>query len=173
MRFALLVLAWLAWWAAVGTGAARAHTCASPVVVDVGEGAPVPIGVAAEQMAVTGVAIEVPTGFRLARVRPPTGWQATADDREVALRSGTIEPFGCATAVLEGTATDQGELAFRVTATAADGTTAVSIQSAFAVARGRAFPLGTLLGVGLVALGVAGAAVAFLRRRRVSSDGGR
>jgi hypothetical protein len=156
----------------VAAGPAGAHSCASPVAVEVGRRASVPVGIAAEQAPVTGVEVTVPKGFRLARVRPPGGWRATAEATVVELQGGTIEPFGCAIATLEGTATDAGELAFRVTAIAGDGSREVSLQSVFAEGRSSdssPSPLGAALGIGLVVLGATGAGVVFLRRRRAQA----
>lgn len=154
--------------------------CATPVAVDVGKRVTVVVGVVAEQTAVTGVDIEVPADFRLRSVRPTPGWTAGGTETDVELRGGPIPPFGCGYFTLEGTATERGVLAFPLVVHNDDGTTkrlagrepgtAESAQLVYAgVTPGEddgSVPVGTVVGAGLVGMGLAGAAVLFVRRRR-------
>lgn len=166
MSFIVAVL----WWTAIAP--ARAHVCTSPVAVPVDEPVAVPVGVGAEQEAVTGVDIEVPSGFRLARVRPAPGWAVGGTGTRVELRGGSIPPFGCGSFTLEGTARRRGTLAFPLVVHGADGTTrrldgpepgtADSAQLVYAGAGNDAgdgsVPVGTVVGIVLLVVGLAGAA---------------
>jgi hypothetical protein len=167
-------------WGAVGVGRVDAHVCATPVAVDVDEPVQVPVGVGAEAVAVTGVDIEVPAGFRLSGVRPLPGWTTGGDPPRIEFRGSTIPPFGCGSFTLSGTATRRDVLAFPITVHTADGATARldgrepgSADSAQLVYAGlkrapieRGAPIGVIVGIGLVLVGASGAAVHLVRRRR-------
>lgn len=102
---------------------ASAHSCAAPVQVPVGERVSVTVGVAAEAVAVTGVDVSVPEGFRLLGVVEAPGWRIERQGSTVRLRDGEVAPFGCAYLTLEGVAPRKGRLLFPLTVHGADGST--------------------------------------------------
>lgn len=167
--------------AALATPApAGAHACAAPVQVPVGERASVTVGVAAEAVAVTGVDVGVPEGFRLTGVPEAPGWRVERDGSTVRFREGEVAPFGCAYLTLEGVAERKGQLLFPLVVHTADGQ-ALRYESAepgdpqaaqlvvAGVDPGGAEGAGTRLwrmaGWALVVLGLVGAAAAYALRR--------
>jgi hypothetical protein len=100
---------------------ARAHSCAGPVEIPVGEETTVTVGVAAEQSPVAGFDITVPDGFSLARAEDEFDWRATQTGSLLRYRGGTLPPYACMFLNLVGTADRQAKLVFPFTVHGTDG----------------------------------------------------
>jgi hypothetical protein len=105
----------------MGAVPARAHSCATPVEIPIGEPATVAVGVAAEQSRVVGVDISLPAGFRLDRAEELFDWRATRTGSLLRYRGGTLDPYACDYFNLVGQADEQATLVFPMTVHGADG----------------------------------------------------
>lgn len=120
MRSLLAGLAAVAFGVA-GIAPVRAHSCAGPVEIPVGEETTVTIGVAAEQSEVVGVDITVPEGFRLLRAEDEFDWRPTRAGSLLRYGGGTLPPYACMFLNLVGTADRQAKLIFPFTVHGTDG----------------------------------------------------
>lgn len=105
----------------IGVAPARAHSCATPVEIPVGESATVTVGVAAEQSPLVGVDISLPAGFRLERAEEEFDWRATRTESLLRYRGGSLAPYACTYFNLIGQAERQAKLVFPMTVHGADG----------------------------------------------------
>lgn len=121
MRRTLAIVASLLALAALGGPAARAHFCATPVEIGVGEPASVTIGVAAEEKPITRVDVGIPAGFELEEVTDSPGWTSEETSSGLTFTGGTIPPFGCSYFTVRGKATKKAALAFPLDLHADDG----------------------------------------------------
>lgn len=119
MRALLALLA-----AAIGLAGmtpARAHSCAMPVEIPVGESTTVTVGVAAEQSPLVEVDITVPEGFVFERAEDEFDWKGTLTGSVVQYRGGTLAPYACTYFNLIGRVERQTTLVFPMTIRGEDG----------------------------------------------------
>jgi len=104
-----------------GMTPARAHSCAMPVEIPIGESTTVTVGVAAEQSPLVEVDITVPEGFVLERAEDEFDWHGTLTGSVVRYRGGTLAPYACTYFNLIGRVERQATLVFPMTIRGEDG----------------------------------------------------
>jgi len=104
-----------------GMTPARAHSCAMPVEIPIGESTTVTVGVAAEQSPLVEVDITVPEGFVFERAEDEFDWRGTLTGSVVQYRGGTLAPYACTYFNLIGRVERQATLVFPMAVRGEDG----------------------------------------------------
>ena len=120
---AILALAFASLGAAVLTARpAAAHVCATPSLVKVGQPSAVTVGITAEQVAVDGIEIRIPTLFSLKDATSSPGWTLAEQTKSVVrYTGGSVQPFQCGYFTLHGTATRHATFSLPLVLHYADG----------------------------------------------------
>ncbi len=79
----------------VGVATASAHICPIPAQIAVGQPSTIQVGVTVEGPTVPDVEVGIPSGLRLDRVDPKTGWTVTRSGSTVRYRGGPIPAYTC------------------------------------------------------------------------------
>ncbi|HVT77966.1 MAG TPA: hypothetical protein VHD87_13110 [Acidimicrobiales bacterium] len=107
---------------AAGAPRADAHFCSIPATIKVGQDTMVNIGVAAEEIPVEAVDIQIPAGFALKEAVGYLGYTGTVKGNYAHFVGGEIAPYTCHYFGFSGHATKRGRLVAQIITTDKNGT---------------------------------------------------